>query len=58
MIEETSAGIVLFRKEGAKNLFLTFTLSIRSLGFCKRKNGKRRINYDKQQLEKQKKKQE
>ncbi len=22
MIEETSAGIVLFRKEGAKNLFL------------------------------------
>ena len=44
MIEETSAGIVLFRKEGTKNFIFTFTLSFRTLGFCKRKNGKRRDN--------------
>ena len=37
MIEETSAGIVLFRKEGFKNFVFTFTLSFRTLGFCKGK---------------------
>jgi hypothetical protein len=41
MIKETSAGIVLYRKENTKNLFFAITLSIRTLGFCKRKNGKK-----------------
>ena len=44
MIEETSAGIILFRKEESKKLFFTITLPIRALGFCKGKNGKRGIN--------------
>ena len=44
MIEETSAGIVLFRKEESKDFIFAFALSLWTLGFCKRKNGKRRIN--------------
>ena len=41
MIEETSAGIVLFRKENLKNLFLLLHYPSGHWDFVKGKNGKR-----------------
>ena len=44
MIEETSAGVVLFRKENSKILFLLLHYPSGHWDFVKGKNGKRRIN--------------
>ena len=44
MIEETSAGIVLFRTERSRKMFFAAALPIRTLGFCKGKDGKRGVD--------------